>query len=67
MRAERNENETTSSSTVGPDGKDKDLVGAKEGKKDDKRYIPPYKKPDAALTFPEKVRVCGFILFVLYI
>jgi hypothetical protein len=33
-----------------------DADATKEEKTDDKRYIPPYKKPDAALTFPEKVR-----------
>lgn len=50
-----NENETTSPEE-GADNNKKDLEGAEEeGKKDDKRYIPSYKKPDAALTFPEKV------------
>lgn len=31
-------------------------------KKEEKRFLPDHKKPDAALTFPEKVR---FLLFII--
>lgn len=66
MKTKVNHNEKSSSSTStkgGADGKDKNLAGAKGGK-EDKRYIPPYKKPDAALTFPEKVRRVWTLLIV---
>lgn len=32
-------------------------------KKDDKRFLPDHKKPDAALTFPEKVRFTTSFVF----
>jgi hypothetical protein len=32
-----------------------DNAGAKDNSKDEKRFLPDHKKPDAALTFPEKV------------
>jgi hypothetical protein len=35
---------------------EKSLAESNEAKEARKRYIPEHKKPDAALTFPEKVR-----------
>ena len=34
----------------------KETLKAKSTKKEEKRFLPDHKKPDAALTFPEKVR-----------
>jgi hypothetical protein len=40
---------------------EKSLAESNEAKEACKRYIPEHKKPDAALTFPEKVR--AFLLY----
>jgi hypothetical protein len=40
-----------------PQTDDKTENGESTGDKSLKRYIPDHKKPDAALTFPEKVRI----------
>jgi hypothetical protein len=67
---EESENGTPSSPKIVPK-ESPDTTAAAATPKDDgsKRFLPDHKKPDAALTFPEKVcySLCHFLLIVITI
>lgn len=58
-KTEGTDAEATVVDAAADDGKGAEKQGKDNDNKDNdtQRYIPPYKKPDAALTFPEKVRL----------